>query len=219
MPSSLNLLQHLRTNTDLIFVRKLTLSEELQHQIDALDVDRIPWSIVKSDSNRDTAFSNGYHKIHPVWDNNWKLPVAEEIFNLCVDQFKEIDPDADIKSVVRAILNLTRLDGTMTDASMHQDFKNLTHWSFLVYLRGTSGTTDFATSLTDRAVVQAVNFECNKLIAFPSAYAHQGHLPVDNNDRIVLNYVLEIDSKVNSRITEKSSTMLKKQLGVEHSEY
>ena len=219
MPSSLNLLQHLRTNTDLIFVRKLTLSEELQDQINKLDVNNIPWSIVKSDSNRDTAFSNGYHKIHPVWDNNWKLPVAEEIFNLCVEQFKEIDPDADIKSVVRAILNLTRLDGTMTDASMHQDFKNLTHWSFLVYLRGTSGATDFATSLTDQAVVQAVNFECNKLIAFPSAYAHQGHLPVDNNDRIVLNYVLEIDSKVNSRITEKSSTMLKKHLGVEHSEY
>ena len=213
-PYSPNLLQHLRTNTDLIFVRKLVLSDELQDQIDALDVNNIPWSIVKLDNDQDTAFSNGYHKIYPVWDNNWKLPVAEEIFNLCVEQFKEIDPDAGIKSVVRVILNLTRLDGTMTDASMHQDFKNLTHWSFIVYLRGTSGTTDFNTSLTNRTVVQTVNFECNKLIAFPSAYAHQGHLSVDNNDRIVLNYVLEIDSEFNSRITEKSSTTLKKQLGV-----
>ena len=212
-PYSPNLLQHLHTNTDLIFVRNLTLPDELQHQIDALDVDRIPWDTAGRKGGL-TDYTNGYHKIYPVWNSEWQLLLAGEIFNLCIQQFRELDPSAVVKSVVRAIRNLSKLDGVMTDASVHQDIVSLTHWSFLVYLKGTSGSTDFITSMTNPTILHSVNFECNKLIAFPSVYAHQGHLPVDNNHRIVLNYVLEIDSEFNSRIAEKSSMMLKKQLGV-----
>ena len=203
----------MRTNTDLVFVRTLDFTEELQDQIDALSINSIPWNLAGS-VNDQTAFSNGLHKTYPVWSDGWTLPVAEQIFNLCVSEFKKLDPTVVIKSVARAILNLTRQDGIMNDASVHQDISNLTHWSFLVYLKGTSGTTDFTASLVDRQIVKTINFDCNKLIAFPSVYAHQGHLPVDNNDRVVLNYVLELDSKLNSHIVDASSLILKKQLGV-----
>ena len=205
----------MRTNTDLVFVRKLVLPEILQDQINALNIDSIPWNLAGS-SNDQTAFSNGLHKTYNVWADKWVLPFAEQIFNLCVDEFKKLDTNVTIKSVVRAILNLTRQDGIMHDASVHQDIRDLTHWSFLVYLKGTSGSTDFNSSLTNLQPVKTVEFECNKLIAFPSVYAHQGHLPIDNSDRIVLNYVVELDSKFNSHIVDMSSSILKKQLGVKY---
>ena len=203
----------MRTNTDLIFVRNLVVPDMLQVQINDLSFGSVQWNTVGS-SPAQTAFFNGLHKIYPVWNSTWEMPLAKEIFELCVAEFKKIDHNVVVKSVVRAILNLTRQDGIMTDASVHQDVEDLSHWSFLVYLKGTSGSTDFNTSLTDIKPLTTVEFECNKLIAFPSAYAHQGHLPIDNNDRFVLNYVVELESDLNKHILDASPLILKKNFGV-----
>lgn len=211
---NLNALQHVRTNPDLIFVRTLDFSVELQSLIESINDKSVEWTTSGTNSST-TAFFNGLHKIYPCYDNGlWKLELAEQVFEYCVSEFKKLDPTANIKSPTRAILNLTRLDGIMFDASIHQDNTSLTHWSFLVYLKGVSGDTDFNQSMTTSTVISSIKFNPRNVVIFPSVYAHQGHLPVDNNDRFVLNYIVEIESDLNDRILDKSSSILKKQLGV-----
>lgn len=204
----------MRTNADLIFVRTLDFSAELQSLIESINDKSVEWTTSGTKDNS-TAYFNGLHKIYSCYDTGeWKLELAEKVFECCTSEFKKLDPAADIKPLTRAILNLTRSDGVMTDASVHQDITSLTHWSFLVYLKGISGNTDFNQSMTSSTVVSSVNFKPSNVVMFPSVYAHQGHLPVDNADRIVLNYIVEIDSDLNNRILDKSSSILKKQLGV-----
>ena len=214
--SNLNVLQHVRTNPDLVFVRTLDFSVELRSLIESINDKSVEWTISGAKGNT-TAFFNGLHKIYPCYDNGqWKLDLAETVFEYCVSEFKRLDPTAIIKSPTRAILNLTRSDGIMSEASVHQDNTSLTHWSFLVYLKGTSGDTDFNQSMTTQTVISSIEFNPCHVVMFPSVYAHQGHLPVDNNDRFVLNYIVEIESDLNNRILDKSPSILKKQLGVKY---
>jgi hypothetical protein len=214
MQSNRNILQHVRTNTDLVFVRKLNFSPEIQNLIDSINIKSVDWT-TSGVKDSDSAYFNGLHKIYPCYDNGqWKFNLAEQLFQCCIDEFTTVDSTAKVKELTRCIMNLTRQDGTMSDASMHQDASSIHHWSFLLYLKGTSGDTDFNQSMTDTAVVHTVKYEPGSLVMFPSVYTHQGHLPVDNNDRIVLNYIVEIDSILNNHILDTSSSILKKNFGV-----
>lgn len=206
----------MRTNPDLIFVRTLDFSVELQSLIEAITDKSVEWTTsgIKTNGNT-TAFFNGLHKVYPCYDNGkWKLELAETVFEYCVNEFKKLDATANIKSPTRAILNLSRSDGIMSDASVHQDVTSLTHWSFLVYLKGISGDTDFNQSMTAHTVISSIKFNPSNVVMFPSVYAHQGHLPIDSGDRYVLNYIVEIESDLNNQILDKSPLILKKQFGV-----
>lgn len=202
-----NLSQHIRTNLDLVFERTLNLP----NSVDELGEKSFEWLISGAMPNSLSYFHNGLHKIYPVWENQkWRARLAEEVYKLCVDEFKKIDPDVDIKGIVRANINLTVNNGKMFDASIHADNSELDSWVFLVYLLGSSGSTDFNQSLTDPTVVKTVEFEPSKLLIFPACYAHQGHLPVDSSPRFVLNYVVTVETKLRDQILAKSSNTLRK---------
>lgn len=203
--------QHIRTNLDLVFERTLALSPEIKEEVAGLNEQSYPWTTSGYNPSTSDSFYNGMHKIFTSWDKGqWVNPLAEKIYPYCVEEFKKIDPEAKDFEIIRVILNCTSNDGKMTAASIHQDSPDLDYWSFLLYLKGTSGNTHFNQSLTDVRVAKTVEFRPFTLTIFPSSYTHQGLLPVDKESRFVLNYIVRVNTKLRDRVLDASSHLLRK---------
>jgi hypothetical protein len=202
---------HVRTDTDLVFVRDIALSNSIVNDIDKLDLSNIDWKTVGYFPTGENYFHNGFNKTFECYlDGKFNFELAENIYPYLIEEFKKLDPDASVKEIIRAQMTYTTLDGKMRDADIHQDNNNLGAWSFLLYLKGNSGNTDFNASLVDTTVLKTVNIKPYKLVIFPSLYAHQGHIPTDNADRLVMNFVIYIDTVLNYSVLNKSANSIKK---------
>lgn len=202
---------HVRTDTDLVFVRDIALPDTIINDIDTLDLSDIDWKIAGYIPTGENYFHNGFNKTFECYLNGkFIFDLAGNIYPYLIDEFKKLDPDASIKEIVRAQMTYTKLDGRMRDADIHQDNNNLGTWSFLLYLKGNKGNTDFNASMLDNTVLKTVNIQPCKLVIFPSLYAHQGHIPTDNSDRLIMNFVVDIDTVLNYSVLNKSSSSIKK---------
>jgi len=201
--------RYIRTNLDLVFDRTLVLPPE----IDDLNEDSYQWMTVGRHPELEAEFHNGYHKTAAVYDKDTDKFTPEyvrRIFESAWQEFLTIDPDAKIVQIVRGLIGMSNTRGNMQDAWVHRDSFNLNRWSFLVHVKGTSGTTDFMDSTADPTVIKTIDFVPGQVTMFPSIYDHQGHLPTDTNDRYIMNFIMELDTKLNKQVFDTSPVMVKK---------
>lgn len=202
---------HVRTDTDLVFVRDIVLSDSVKESIKNLDLSKIDWKTAGYIPSGINYFHNGFNKTFECYlENKFVFPLAEVILDYAIEEFKKIDPNMKFKEIVRAQMTYTKRDGRMRDADIHQDNNRLGSWSFLFYLKGNTGNTDFNSSMIDTTILKTVKFQPYKLVIFPSLYAHQGHIPEDDNDRLIMNFVIAIDTVLNHNVLNKSPNSIKK---------
>lgn len=208
--------RHIETDLDLVFVTKLSLPPDLQAEFDQLSADSYEWRVSTHNFVPDADFHNGHLKVCSVFTYRQDPNVFidrfnEELFKLCWQEFLKIDPDAELRSVVRGLASWANIRGRMTAASPHHDGTILEEWSFLVHLKGASGTTNFFDNEINRKLIKTVDFEPLRLMIFPSVYQHQGMLPLSREeDRIVVNYIGDIKTSLNDRVLLKSPQILQK---------
>lgn len=202
---------HVRTDIDLVFVRDIVLSNSIKEQVESLELSNIDWKIAGYVPTGESYFHNGFNKTFECYlENKFIFPLSEKILEYGIEEFKKIDPNARLKEVIRAQMTYTVHDGRMRDADVHQDNNNLGTWSFLFYLKGNNGNTDFNSSLIDTTVLKTITFEPYKLVIFPSLYAHQGHIPKNNSDRLIMNFIVDIDTVLNYSVLNKSPNSIRK---------
>lgn len=202
---------HVRTNADLVFVRDIALSNQVKEQVDNLELSTIDWKIAGYIPTGVNYFHNGFNKTFECYlENRFIHPLAETMLEYGIEEFKNLDPSATLKEVIRAQMTYTKRDGRMRDADIHQDNNQLGAWTFLFYLKGDNGNTDFNASMIDNTVLKTVEFSKYKLVIFPSMYAHQGHIPKNDSDRLIMNFVVMIDTVLNHSVLDKSPSSIRK---------
>lgn len=208
--------RYIKTNTDLIYIRKPAWSQHVQEEIDRLSAESYNWHVAGRHPLIEAEFHNGYQKTASVYQPNlgFVAPYINEIFNSAWNEFLLLDPSAKIIEIVRGLISLSNNRSNMIDASIHRDSFSTNTWSFLVHIKGTSGTTEFFDSDANTSVIMSTDFEPGKITMFPSLYSHQGHLPDDDNDRFIMNFIVKIDTVLNNRVFDTSPTMVQK--SIEH---
>lgn len=202
-------LPHIATNQDLIFVSDNVFSIDALIELNELDLQSIDWKIAGYVPGGNNYFHNGFNKTFELTDHPdyvWLVSLLQEI---ATTQFKLIDADSTVIELVRAQMTYTVQDGRMRDADIHQDNNLLDSWSFLFYLLGDSGNTDFFTNMFGGDPIKTVEIKQYRLVIFPSVYAHRGHIP-DSGDRLIANLVFNISTQLKDKILDKSSNAIQK---------
>jgi hypothetical protein len=174
-----------------------------------LDIKNIDWKIAGYVTSGNNYFHNGFNKTYEISNDenlDWLVSILSDIAQR---QLNLIDPNSKIQSLIRAQMTYTVQDGKMRDADIHQDNNTPDSWSFLFYLIGDSGNTDFFDTMFSTNPLTTVNIKQSRLVFFPSVYAHRGHIP-DSGERLIANLVFIVDTSLNDKILEKSPTAIRK---------
>lgn len=201
--------KHIHTLTDVerVYERKLPISKELQEKIDSFDWSILPFNRLTNDYNFNVNQGNTLTSslcYNDVW-NTATPAFIDELTSLVIQEFKQLDPSAIVKSILNLNLNLTNLDPSnkMTQMDVHSDspeFRN--DWTLLVHLKGNSGSTMMYDNMIFKNPVKEFTFEQGKVCIYPSIYAHSAILPNTAEDRIIARYIMEIDTVLNNRVRE-----------------
>ena len=125
------------------------------------------------------------------------------LFEHCLEEFKKLDADFSFRNLLRILLARLPVGHSHADG-IHRDYDSLNHWSFLIHLKGTSGNTCFYESIIKDKICKSIPFKPYTLIIFPSLYAHKG-MNTTTIDRYHINFIMELDTKLNGKILDKSS--------------
>jgi len=203
--------KYINTDEDLIFVRKLQLSDELLRKVDQLDSGDYTWYVSGKDPGDD--FHNGFIKLSTIYDEKTTQYVNElhqALFDLSYHEFLKIDPQGKLISKVRGFISWSHSRNKMMPATPHCDSTTVGDWTFLIQVKGTSGATVFLDNSRNRQVIKAVDFDPMTLVIFPSIYSHQGLLPIDSTDRYIVNFVSTIETSMNEKILSKSPDIIQR---------
>jgi hypothetical protein len=146
--SSNHKLDRVITNTDLIFVTKLQIPKELQTEIDNINCTALVNNVTYED----------YKFIKPIEQ-------------LCLMELQKIDKEIVVYNTHRILLSQLPKNHKHIDG-IHRDSDVLNHWSFLIHLKGDSGSTVFYDDLIRSQICKEVPFVPGTLIMFPSLYPH-----------------------------------------------
>ena len=198
---------HIVTNLDLVFVRQLTLSNDILEEIQNYNYQPL-MSKECGGYNYFYSFDNGNARIIALdeWDDlGVKQPdYLEKIFHLVEAEWRTLDPAAVIKQRVRTNLNVVEAKNARP-SGLHHDIRSTWNqeWSALVHLnQGTDGNTDFFNSMIFQDHVLSVPFVPGQVIIFPSVYTHQGQVPTSNT-RYTINYIAEVDTVLNQQVLKQ----------------
>lgn len=201
--------KYIVANDDLIFVKKLNLTDHVVDLVDNLDKDSYPWLVSGRAPYGD--FHNGFIKVSSLYDaktNFFIDSLSENLFKLAHEQFLKIDPAGKLESVERGFISWSHTRTNMVPATPHCDSTKLGDWTFLIHLKGSSGDTLFYKDGVELETIKTVKFEPTNIVIFPSVYRHQGLLPVDTSDRYIVNLVARIDTVLNEKILLKSPAVI-----------
>ena len=190
-------LNHVITNCDLVFVTNLNLPNSLKKEIEEFKMDTLTLRMNSS------AFEQTKTSNVNLFE---KCSFLNPLYDLCKEKFSELDPNSQIKNLIRLLLAKFPVGVTPADG-VHRDSDELTYWTFLIQLKGNSGDTVFYKSTIDNTVVKSIPFVEGNLIIFPSIYSHMG-LNTSTVDRYVVNYIAEIDTSFNKFIMKNSSSAI-----------
>lgn len=173
-------LDHVQTSTGLIYVIDLALDDDLKNKIEIFSTESFSKNIVL----------DSYDFVEPL-------------YNICIEEFKKLDNEVKVKTLRRILLARLPKGHSHADG-IHRDYDESNNWSLLVHLKGDSGDTCFYDSIIKDTACKNVTFKPYRLIVFPSLYAHRG-FTTTNLDRYTINFIVELDTKLNDKILEKSS--------------
>ena len=200
---------HTVTDTDLIFIKQLEFDSTIVEEIQHYDYQPIINSSCGSGINPAGHDEGSLRVVGTIFKDNipivdswmsFKKPLyMEKIKQMAIDAFKDLDQDAVVTHSVRSNLNV--FSTTDRHGEPHLDVVTTwnNEWSMLVHLNDSDGPTDFFVSQTMPEVVLSVPFKPGRLIIFPSVYSHCGCRPTVN-PRYTVNYIMGVNTKLNSRV-------------------
>lgn len=193
------------TNTDLIFIFDDVLENECLETINNYN-----WSLLNWFRQREHGMIRGYlfrdgDSIFPTFLETLKL--------LALKNLQTKDNTATIADVYSYYIGLAVKDDKIYHRpDIHADCAGPGgRWSCLYHLQGdsSSGPTTFYNNTVNKKIIKSVEFKPNRLIIFPSIYQHQGSIPEDGKERMIINISLWFDTKLNKDILKNSPNLQK----------
>ena len=193
------------TNTDLIFIFDNILENECLETINNYDWNSLNWF-----RQREHGMIRGYlfrdgDSIFPTFLETLKL--------IALKNLQTKDNTATIADVYSYYVGFaTKNDKMYHQPGIHADCGGPGgRWSCLYHLRGdsSSGPTTFYNNTVNKKIIKSVEFKPNRLIIFPSIYQHQGSIPEDGKERMIINISLWFDTKLNKDILKNSPNLQK----------
>lgn len=143
------------------------------------------------DENLDTRYEESFQLIHPIlMEGNVESPFADLVLTVP----KKISCDLNFSILNYKRVKVNQLIGTSHNKQHppHTDNDNDNFISMIYYINDSDGDTLFYDQ--NHNVVHEVSPKKNRCVIFPSNILHASTSPVDNERRLVVNYVLSTDT-------------------------
>lgn len=143
------------------------------------------------DKNCDTRYEESFQLIHPIlMEGNVESPFADLVLNVS----KKVSNDLKFLILNYKRVKVNQLIGTSHNKlhPPHTDNENDNFISIIYYVNNSDGDTVFYDN--DHNIIQRVSPKKNRCVVFPSNMLHASSSPVDNERRLVVNYVISTDT-------------------------
>jgi hypothetical protein len=172
------ILNHVETNTDLIYIFDNTVPVE-----DLKRIKKYDWFLGD--------WNNGYN----YWPSpSTELPFADLLCKIMVDHLKSIDQNIKVVEHIGSYYVLRHQTKNNLTDNIHRDYYNKKHvWTGVFHLIGESTPTVFYPNFQSVIPIKQVEFKPGRLVIFPSLYAHKaGDLDI-NETRLIHSIRLLLD--------------------------
>lgn len=167
---------------------------------DIKELDGYTWQTFPNHNAYSWQSSRVYDQSVGVWDIDTP-EMCKKAHELSIEVFKKINPDCEVKNLLRCFIHKFQPNIKMDVGNIHRDgwyskdgrfHENI--WSTIFYVEG-EGPTDFFKARTEESYCQSIDFKKGRVGVFPGGYWHR---PSKEHtiDRYIIAFIYEVENLV-----------------------
>lgn len=173
------------------------------HDIDLSSLDSYNWKTWEEGNS--TRYGRlPYSHRRPEWESDTP-EICLVGYKKSIEVLKKINKNCNIVSLDKCLILKVFKGNVLNQSNIHRDSGFENRWTVLWFLSG-DGNTSFYKDLTLESKIKEIQFETGKAAIFPSQIYHAPGFPIEQEPRIVINYVFHVENLLETNIPRPKCT-------------